>query len=117
MKPPYGRITAYNMNTGDVVFQVANGDSYDWVKTHPALLELFVAFLQAFLLCRARPRFRRRLVGRGRGRPACQKRQDGRGQAQETTHAIAGVGMHDGILTGNVRRRKGLWLDGAVRKT
>jgi quinoprotein glucose dehydrogenase len=37
VKPPYGRITAYNMNTGDIVFQVANGDSYDWVKTHPAL--------------------------------------------------------------------------------
>jgi quinoprotein glucose dehydrogenase len=37
VKPPYGRITAYNMNTGDIVFQVANGDSYDWIKTHPAL--------------------------------------------------------------------------------
>jgi quinoprotein glucose dehydrogenase len=37
VKPPYGRITAYNMNTGDIVWQVANGDSYDWIKTHPAL--------------------------------------------------------------------------------
>ena len=37
IKPPYGRITAYNMNTGDIVFQVANGDTYDWIKTHPAL--------------------------------------------------------------------------------
>jgi quinoprotein glucose dehydrogenase len=37
VKPPYGRITAYNMNTGDIVFQVANGDTYDWIKTHPAL--------------------------------------------------------------------------------
>jgi len=37
VKPPYGRITAYNMNTGDIVWQVANGDTYDWVKTHPAL--------------------------------------------------------------------------------
>jgi len=37
VKPPYGRITAYNMNTGDIVFQVANGDSFDWIKTHPAL--------------------------------------------------------------------------------
>jgi quinoprotein glucose dehydrogenase len=37
VKPPYGRITAYNMNTGDIVFQVANGDTYDWMKTHPAL--------------------------------------------------------------------------------
>jgi quinoprotein glucose dehydrogenase len=37
VKPPYGRITAYNMNTGDIVWQVANGDTYEWIKTHPAL--------------------------------------------------------------------------------
>jgi len=37
LKPPYGRITAYDMNSGDIVFQVANGDTYDWMKTHPAL--------------------------------------------------------------------------------
>jgi quinoprotein glucose dehydrogenase len=37
VKPPYGRITAYNMNTGDIVWQVANGDTYDWIKSHPAL--------------------------------------------------------------------------------
>ena len=37
LKPPYGRITAYNMNTGDIAWQVANGDTYEWIKTHPAL--------------------------------------------------------------------------------
>jgi quinoprotein glucose dehydrogenase len=37
IKPPYGRITAYNMNTGDIVWQVANGDTYEWIKNHPAL--------------------------------------------------------------------------------
>ena len=37
IKPPYGRITAYNMNSGDIVWQVANGDTYEWIKTHPAL--------------------------------------------------------------------------------
>jgi len=37
VKPPYGRITAYNMNTGDIVWQVANGDTYEWIKNHPAL--------------------------------------------------------------------------------
>jgi quinoprotein glucose dehydrogenase len=42
VKPPYGRITAYNMNTGDIMWQVANGDSYDWVKTHPALKGLTI---------------------------------------------------------------------------
>jgi quinoprotein glucose dehydrogenase len=37
LKPPYGRITAYNLDTGDMVFQVANGETYDWIKSHPAL--------------------------------------------------------------------------------
>ena len=37
VKPPYGRITAYNMNTGDIAWQVANGETYDWIKNHPAL--------------------------------------------------------------------------------
>ena len=37
VKPPYGRITAYDLNTGDMVFQVANGDTYDWIASHPAL--------------------------------------------------------------------------------
>jgi quinoprotein glucose dehydrogenase len=42
VKPPYGRITAYNMNTGDIAWQVANGDTYDWIKTHPALQGLTI---------------------------------------------------------------------------
>jgi len=37
VKPPYGRITAYNMNAGDIAWHVANGDTYDWIKNHPAL--------------------------------------------------------------------------------
>lgn len=27
LKPPYGRITAYNMNTGDIAWQIPNGDT------------------------------------------------------------------------------------------
>ena len=42
IKPPYGRITAYNMNSGDIVWQVANGDTYEWIKTHPALKGLTI---------------------------------------------------------------------------
>jgi quinoprotein glucose dehydrogenase len=42
VKPPYGRITAYNMNTGDIVWQVANGETYEWIKTHPALKGLTI---------------------------------------------------------------------------
>ncbi len=37
VKPPWGRITAINLNTGDHVWMMANGDTPDWVKNHPAL--------------------------------------------------------------------------------
>ncbi|MEQ1869254.1 MAG: pyrroloquinoline quinone-dependent dehydrogenase [Vicinamibacterales bacterium] len=37
VKPPYGRITAIDMNTGDHVWMVANGDTPESIKNHPAL--------------------------------------------------------------------------------
>ena len=37
VKPPWGRITAINLNTGDHVWMMANGDAPDWVKNNPAL--------------------------------------------------------------------------------
>jgi quinoprotein glucose dehydrogenase len=37
IKPPWGRITAINMNTGDHVWMVPNGQAPDYVKNHPAL--------------------------------------------------------------------------------
>jgi quinoprotein glucose dehydrogenase len=37
LKPPYGRITAYNMNRGEIAWQIPNGDTPDNVKNHPAL--------------------------------------------------------------------------------
>lgn len=37
MKPPYGRITAYNMNKGEIAWQIPNGDTPPAVKNHPAL--------------------------------------------------------------------------------
>ncbi|HVH29759.1 MAG TPA: PQQ-binding-like beta-propeller repeat protein [Vicinamibacterales bacterium] len=37
VKPPYDRITAYNMNTGDVVWQKAHSSTPDNIKNHPAL--------------------------------------------------------------------------------
>jgi quinoprotein glucose dehydrogenase len=36
-KPPYGRITAYNMNRGEIAWQIANGDTPPNVKNNPAL--------------------------------------------------------------------------------
>jgi len=37
VKPPYGRITAYNMNTGDVAWMIPNGDTPPNIKSNPAL--------------------------------------------------------------------------------
>ena len=37
LKPPYGRITAIDLNKGEIVWQVAHGDTPDNVRNHPAL--------------------------------------------------------------------------------
>ena len=37
VKPPWTRITAINLNTGDQVWQIPNGPTPDWVKNHPLL--------------------------------------------------------------------------------
>ena len=36
-KPPWGRITAIDLNTGDHLWMIANGEAPDYVKNHPAL--------------------------------------------------------------------------------
>ncbi|MEZ4415486.1 MAG: PQQ-binding-like beta-propeller repeat protein [Gemmatimonadota bacterium] len=36
-KPPYGRITAIDMNTGEILWWIPNGDTPDNIKNHPAL--------------------------------------------------------------------------------
>jgi len=37
IKPPYGRITAFDMNKGDIVWQIAHGETPDNIRNHPAL--------------------------------------------------------------------------------
>ena len=37
VKPPYGRITALDMNRGELAWQIAHGDTPDNIKNHPAL--------------------------------------------------------------------------------
>ena len=37
VKPPYDRITAYNMNSGDMVWQKTHSSTPDDIKNHPAL--------------------------------------------------------------------------------
>ena len=42
VKPPWGRITAIDLNAGDLLWTVPNGDTPDCVKNHPALSGLDV---------------------------------------------------------------------------
>jgi quinoprotein glucose dehydrogenase len=37
IKPPYDRITAYDMNSGDIVWQKPHSSTPDDIKNHPAL--------------------------------------------------------------------------------
>ena len=37
VKPPYGTISALNLDRGDIVWQVPHGDTPDNVRNHPAL--------------------------------------------------------------------------------
>jgi quinoprotein glucose dehydrogenase len=37
VKPPYGRITALDLNKGELVWQIAHGDTPDNIRNHPAL--------------------------------------------------------------------------------
>jgi quinoprotein glucose dehydrogenase len=37
IKPPWGRITAIDLNKGDIAWQIAHGETSDTVRNHPAL--------------------------------------------------------------------------------
>ena len=37
LKPPYGTISAVNLDRGEIVWQIAHGDTPDNVRNHPAL--------------------------------------------------------------------------------
>jgi quinoprotein glucose dehydrogenase len=37
VKPPWGQITAIDLNDGEIVWQVAHGETPDMVRNHPAL--------------------------------------------------------------------------------
>jgi quinoprotein glucose dehydrogenase len=42
IKPPYGRITALDMNRGELVWQIAHGETPDNIRNHPALKGLTI---------------------------------------------------------------------------
>ncbi|MGE3274402.1 MAG: PQQ-binding-like beta-propeller repeat protein [Vicinamibacterales bacterium] len=37
LKPPYGAITAFDLNSGDLKWRIPNGETPDYIKEHPAL--------------------------------------------------------------------------------
>jgi len=37
VKPPYGRITAIDLDEGEIVWQIAHGETPDNIRNHPAL--------------------------------------------------------------------------------
>jgi quinoprotein glucose dehydrogenase len=42
LKPPYGRITAINLDKGEFIWQIAHGETPDNVRNHPALKGLTI---------------------------------------------------------------------------
>jgi quinoprotein glucose dehydrogenase len=40
LKPPYGRITALDMKRGEILWQIAHGETPDDIKSHPLLKDL-----------------------------------------------------------------------------
>jgi quinoprotein glucose dehydrogenase len=37
LKPPWSKISAIDLNKGEIVWQIANGEAPDWIKEHEAL--------------------------------------------------------------------------------
>ena len=42
LKPPYGRLSAIDLDRGDILWQVAHGETPDSVRNHPALKGLTI---------------------------------------------------------------------------
>ncbi|MGE3959752.1 MAG: pyrroloquinoline quinone-dependent dehydrogenase [Vicinamibacterales bacterium] len=42
VKPPWGRITAVDLNRGDIAWQIAHGETPDTIRNHPALKGLTI---------------------------------------------------------------------------
>src|SRR5262249_3968051 len=40
VKPPYGRITAIDLNKGDIIWQIPHGETPETIKNHPLLKDL-----------------------------------------------------------------------------
>ena len=99
LKPPYGRITAIDLDRGEFLWQVAHGETPDNVRNHPALKGLNIprtgqsgavgALVTKTLVDRRASRRRRRSPDRPRGRDAARLRQGDRQGSRRGVHAGA----------------------------
>ena len=60
IKPPYDRITAYDMKTGDIIWQKTHSSTPDDIKNHPALQGAELCRVSASPAARSSARSRRR---------------------------------------------------------
>jgi quinoprotein glucose dehydrogenase len=75
IKPPYGRITAINLDRGEIVWQIPHGETPDDIRQHPALKGLAIprtgqvgyagTLVTKTLLVAGEPRFTTTALGRG----------------------------------------------------
>ena len=75
VKPPYARITAIDLNKGEIVWQIAHGETPDDIRNHPALKGLAIprtgqrgyvgTLVTRTLLIAGDPRFSTTPAGRG----------------------------------------------------
>jgi len=106
LKPPYGRITAIDLDRGEFVWQAAHGETPDSVRNHPALKGLAVPRTgQSGARRRARhedARHCRRSARDDRVRAAARRdaarlRQGDRERGRRRLHAGAAVGHADDL--------------------
>ena len=106
VKPPYGRINAINLDTGDILWQVAHGETPEVVKNHPALKGLNIprtgrngaigTLVTKTLVIAGEPGFGPDAVRRPR-LDAARLRQAHRRRGRRRLHARAAVGVADDL--------------------
>ena len=87
IKPPYDRITAYNMNTGEIVWQKTHSSTPDDIRNHPALKGLDPAAARPTRAHVHRHADDEEPGDCGRGRRAHQRRRPPRGAAARLRQA------------------------------
>ena len=120
IKPPYGRITAIDLNKGDIVWQVAHGETPDNVRNHPDLKGLtiprtgqtgVIGTLVTKTLVVAGDRQVTTTAGSPARRDAAGVRQGDRQGSRRRVHAVAADRLADDLHAERqaVHRRRDRW--------